>query len=825
MKKISLVLFIILLINSLFAASHPYMLVKESEYDSLRNKADEYPWSEFINQATEAVEHLEYKENFGLLRLYDITTDLAGALALCYIIYPDKRESYISKFETDVYKLIDAVRLRKENSDDPPEHGYNVGPSQAAFMVYLALDIMFDDINIVIRKEIEADVEYIALNHYPHWEESKYAIEGMDALYKYGPNSVIFKEKAQKYFDFLLSAASEDGVYTTGPGYVYSRLYMNRRVQKKVFIDVCEYQGINNFYSNPEFINLYEWIFGYSVTPFNKTYTFGDSPPVKSFDEWSTSALRANRFSETAGNYAAWYLGPPVKLTFQNTLINFLLTDKLPSQAKKPETRIFPNGGAWLIGNGISNSNLSGVLWNINTSEESHSHYDVNSINIAGYGEFLIRNSGYDNWKSPDRETWNWLHRNAESSNTITINKKNHLSFRGGGITKSITGYDIAYAEGESGDAIPNGKHVRSLVSVKSSNNLPGYFILFDEVTIDSINSAVDIYLHPNSDTEPQVTKDNVYRFKIKNCDNLSDDLYLNIMINDKPDNINIKNGYRGSYEECSRYVGKYIDAEYSTGTSNFMDAAFILFPNRNIESVPAINKIENENYNITSLTYNTGVVDYVINPARKNEIMFDKTELKASAVYLRKVEVNNLNIWCRNGTKFINNDNDKIGFESNDEITFVLVGKKGEIISGDSDVRIYFPSITAVKIDSKLIPNSETGNNWIDITLEKGNHKFDIISTVEINTSNDVLYYLSSNEEPVTGKFARIDYSISKIDNVKITIFNSDDKQVDVILDEEKEAGTYSIFYNTDILQNGEYFYEMATSVNKIKNKMVITK
>jgi len=821
--KILFYLFLIITSTiNVFGSSHPYMLVEKSDYESLRIKAKEYPWSVFVYKAEEATNKNVYNGKLRLVPSYNVTSDLASALALCYIIYPENREHYLNVFQTEVYSLINLIRERKEHTDIPGDHGFNVGPAQAAFSVYLALDIMYDDLNSEIKKEIEDDVDYIATNHVLNWEESKFAIEGMHALYHFGPNSDLFNEKENTYKEFLIKASSEDGIYTTGPGYVYSRMFMDRRIQKKIFMDVCEYHGYNGFYSNPRFVNLSEWMLGYSVTPFNKTYTFGDTAPVKTLMDWSTAALRINRFSELAQLYGAWFIGPPNHFNYKNTLVKFLLTDKLPLQAKKPESRVFNNGGAWFIGNDPTPFNLSGVLWNLNTEEESHNHYDVNSINITGYGEFLVRNSGYDNWKEPDPETWHWLHRDAESSNTIEINKKNHVLYSGGGVINGITGYDIEFAEAQSGPAIANGEHLRSLVFVKSTNNLPGYFLLFDEVHCDSINSVVDIFLHPNSDIEPNIINEGEYNFLIKKCNNLDDDIFLNILINDKPEMTTIKDGYRGSYEKCSRYVGKYLDVEYSSNENSSVDAGFILYPLLNDIHMPATKIIVQETYNITSLQYDSGISDYFINPSTNDEIEFKNIKMNATAAFIREVGNNNINVWCRNGNKFIDRN---IGFESDKDITFLLTGKKGEIISTGSIVRIFFPGIISIKINDKIYKPSE-GNEWIDVPLEKGNHKFEIKSNIEID--DDTLadnYYLSSNNDFIHDRFVRIDYSIPINEKIEIVLYNSDEKEIDVILDETKNAGTYAVFYDTINLKTGEYFYEMNINDKSIKKRLTIIK
>ena len=818
-----LVSFFMLISSSAAALKHPYMLVKESEYDSLRNKAGEYPWSELIKNAEDAALSIEYAKEPNILKLYNETTDLASALALCYIIYPEERANYVKKFETDAYKFINDVTELKRNTNIPDSHGFNVGPSQVAFMAYLALDIMYNDIKPEIRKEIEADLKYIATNHYPKWLESKYAIEGMYALYTFGPESPEFSNKEKQYRDYLIGAATEDGIYTTGPGYAHTRLYYDRRVQKKIFIDVCEYHGFHNFYSDPVLTDLHEWVFGYSITPFNRTYTFGDSPPVKPYDKWTTAALRAERFSETAKNYAAWFIGPPEGFNYINTLLDYLLIDELPMEAKKPESRIFTNGGAWLLGNDHTQNNLSAALWNINTENESHNHFDVNSLNIAGYGEFILRNSGYDNWEEPDPETWKWIHKTAESSNTITINKKNHTSFRGSGVSKSIIGYGIEYAEAESGNSIPGGEHARNLMFVKSAKDKPGYFVVYDKVTTDKENSTVDIYLHPNSKIEPEVSVNGLYHFDIKNCTNVTDDIYLDIFFNDTPDDISVKEGYFGSYEKCSRFMSKYLDAEYSTKQSKVCDPLYILYPNINVEPQPEFKRISSDNYNATEINYSDGNKDYVINPKNEQQVKINNIELQADACYVRYDKSDYVSFLCLNGKKFIDAAKNT-GYESDSYITFLLTGAEGELITQGGKVRIYFPQISGLRIDGEEAECTVNSNGWADVFLAKGNHKFEILTDGDIVTKKkSEEYFLSDVDINPANKFIRINYTIPEDGGVIINLLNESGGQEDVILNKHKDKGTYSVFYDAESLKAGTYYYELVSNNKTIKKSMVI--
>ncbi len=406
--------------------------------------------------------------------------DLGSACALARILDPSAAATYAAIVAAEVKPALRDLRVWKEKPGSPDEHETNVTASHAAFMAYLVLDILYTDLDPAVRREMEDDCDYIAGHHRASWWESKYAIEGIRELYHHGASEE-FRRTKDLYREYLLNTTSEDGVYSTGPGYAHSRLYMEERVQKKMFMDVCEYQGFHEFYSDPKLQRLHEWLFGYSMAPFNRTYTFGDSPPTKFLAEYSSAALRAGRFSPAAREYAFWYTGPPGENTWKGGLLQYLSCESGTFDTRRPPSRIFRNGGAWLLENENPSESLAGVLWNINTVNESHSHFDANSINIAGYGEFILRNSGYDGWKEPDSLTWEWIHRTAESSNTLTVEgrpcglqrRRHH---------RGILGHGVEYAAAHQDRRLTGAVHEGVSCSSGPERGAAGYFLLIDDV-------------------------------------------------------------------------------------------------------------------------------------------------------------------------------------------------------------------------------------------------------------------------------------------------------------------------------------------------------
>ena len=387
------------LIQDAAGAARPYMIVTEADYSSLQARAAQWPWSVMKTKAIYDASHLTYDANASFQTKCNTAKDIASSCALAYILDPANRSTYVSQIETALAPAMDAIRNEKQNSgiDD---HLYSVIPASPAFMTYLVLDIMHGDLSPDIRQAIEDDCDYIAGNHKDSWRESKYAVEGMMELYHYG-NSATFAQLKELYRNYILDETTSDGVFTTGPGYTKSRLFMDKRIQKKMFMDICEFQGYQEFYGDQKFQNLHEWMMGYSVTPFNRTYTFGDSPPTKRLDHWAASVFRTPRFSGRAQQYAGFYIGALTDELIKGRLLHYVLADSVPLAPARPPSRIFPIGGAWVLEDSDSERALSGALWNIQVTRESHTHRDVNAIHIAAYGEHVLRNSGYDGWGSP----------------------------------------------------------------------------------------------------------------------------------------------------------------------------------------------------------------------------------------------------------------------------------------------------------------------------------------------------------------------------------------------------------------------------------------
>ena len=709
------------------AIEHPHIIVRESEYDELRSRASRWPWSVMRQKAIRDARQLDFDFATDDRSQHDQAQSLASSLALAYVLDPAHRGTYIDKVRNVLARAMAQLRNKKEAAAPTDVHLYHVWPSTPAFMTYLVLDIMYGDLPAGERKAIEDDLDYIASNHRDSWQASKYAIEAMMELYHRGPTPV-FVARKNDFLRYLHTYITADGVYNVGPGYTLSRVVMDRRIQKKIFMDVCEYQGYREFYSNERLRNLHEWIWGYSITPFNRTYTFGDSPPVKTYQSmWSAATLRASRFGEKAGGYAAWAAGPFTNEQIQGRLLHYILCDSVPPRPKWPRSRIFLDGGAWLIESIDSDRALAGALWNTTNTPHGHTHKDTNAIQIVGYGEHILRNSGYDGWRKPDPAGWEWINDRAESGNTLLISNTDHQDKRGGGIIEGFVGGDLEFAGGASGPAMGGNNHQRNLILVQPRNGTRGYFLLLDEVSTTVPEQTASLAIHPNSGLAPQTLLSNTaFRWKIGGCHYSSHDVAVDVFLATPPASIQIKEGHLGSYDACSSFDGKYLYADYPTNPDGRASIVSVIFPSDETHPVASMSRVEAHDGTGVRIEHGNSIVDYALGMDQPAEIVIGGVRFRGLGSVYRIQDMKVDFYFVRKGMYFDDGANPRVGFEvvSGAPVTIYMKGASASVASSGSEVRLFHPSIAKPRLDGVAARVLETGERWVTIRIPPGTHE-----------------------------------------------------------------------------------------------------
>ena len=144
------------------------------------------------------------------------------------------------------------------------------------------------------------------------------------------------------------------------------------------------------------------------------------------------------------------------------------------------------------------------------------------------------------------------------------------------------------YASGDSGGALPNGRHWRSLCQVNCDGTNTGYWLLFDEVHANTPGDSVNILLHPNSDDVVTDVANTQYTWRIgsfntANTDfdtetwnddldvrNTDNNVHLRIVLATPPNSASIEKGLLAHLNFRS-FVGQYLDSVYPTDSSGFL--------------------------------------------------------------------------------------------------------------------------------------------------------------------------------------------------------------------------------------------------------------
>jgi len=808
---------------SLQAVTHPHMIVKTSEYAALQERAQRWPWSAMKAKALADAKGLAYRSADDFVDKCRRVHDIAGACALAYILDPEGRALYVRAVESQLAAALNDIRAEKGTKN---EHTYNVPPAHAVFMTYLMLDIMYDDLSAVLRQAMEADCDFIALNHAHSWLESEYSIKAMAELYRNGC-SLKFVDFKNRYYDYILSMTTEDGIYSTGPGYGNSLLFMDDLMQKKIFMDICAYQGYTEFYRHPKLQHLYEWLFGYSVTPFNRTYTFGDTPPDKDLDHWSVAALRASRFSSLAGRLARYRLGPLTDQWIQGRLLHYLLCDSVVQAGQRPSSRVFRNGGAWLVQDTDSTSALAAALWNINTEESSHTHLDVNSLHIAAYNAHILRNSGYDGYGEPDEATWAWIAKTAESSNTVLWEGRNHATWKGGGISESLIGEEWEYVKSSSGSALALAQHFRHLIFLKPRSGCAhGYFVITDEVKpiFPWGNSGmVNVAWHPNSSSEPQRLQE-VYRWPVQGCQYGGTNVGVDLLPVNPPDNSEIRTGYLASYETCNRFHGRYLYNAYglSDGRANI---ATIIFPFDRKHASAMMTRFSVDGAGAASIDHGQGVVDYVVAPAGTGIVNTEQVALNGRTALWREINTRLDSYFINNGTMFLQNRTGA-GFHAEKSVTLFMRQDNGQILSPGTSITFFAENLVTVRVDGKPVPAGATGEDWMQVQVDSGAHRVQLLRTTTRVLQTKVEHSVSLQVYPnPSNQTARIAFQLTEAGEVTVGIYNLQGRLLAEPVHGWLPAGKHESTWHAYAAASGRYLCRLHSPAGTLVRKFTVQK
>lgn len=131
----------------------------------------------------------------------------------------------------------------------------------------------------------------------------------------------------------------------------------------------------------------------------------------------------------------------------------------------------------------------------------------------------------------------------------------------------------------------------------------------------------------------------------------------------------------------------------------------------------------------------------------------------------------------------------------------------------------------------------TETHNySFVDGNLEAGvtqyrlqqvdlDGKYSFSNVVEVNSALPAGYVLEQNYPNPFNPGTVISYQLPVDGHVKIKVFDVLGNEVDLLVNEYKQAGSYKIDFNAAKLSGGVYYYEMNAGSNRITRKMTLLK
>jgi len=690
---------------------HPFLICKKSDFQELRDRADDYPWNKLGEDALNTASGVwEVGEDASNTTKCQSLANYMGASALAYILEPAHKEAYADKVKRSILQSLDKLMY-----DEEKKWLGVVPPSNTLFNAILCLDIVYNSLS---EEEIKRCENKIAskmehINREGAWTLVRYGLYGTWDIYQGERNS-----PDNDYYNWLMPQITGDGVTTVASAYAFARLgSTDDRAVKTAYFDVLEYTGIDNrYYDNPKLEKFYSWLFSLGVTPFHYRTLIGDTGPSWGRMSANSLFLHALNVNPEAGPYLSWYLDDELP---NGNILSYIIPDHpLPKTQKVPSSQIYRDGGGWFRDPVDDPHGLMGVLYNIDGDARWHTHKQTNGIYLAGYGNHLTVNSG-------------WLGiTEAYLQNTLTINGEDHDTKHGGGLEEGFTTTMLDYACGLDGPALPASSYKRSFLMARSGSRHKGYFMMVDHVTANPANT-IKSYLHPATESALQVTDELTQYEATIDHHNRREGVKLSIFYATPPTNIQIDEAVSGNLERVPE-AGKHkrIEAQYPVETAGNNTLVTVLFPYDENHPKAITKRIDTEKYTGAAISHQSGIRDIILGSKESGVMQHEDMKFQADIVFTRKDEDMMHGYFVRNGQSFTAGS---VGFSSENKVSMLLHEGSGKIISEGTTTTFSYPGIQGILLNGEKQNILDKTPGKIKVWIPAGKHSIKLI-----NSSNE---------------------------------------------------------------------------------------
>ncbi|MFC1761054.1 hypothetical protein ACFL6U_03130 [Planctomycetota bacterium] len=680
------------------------------------------------------------------------TRDVMGANALAYILDPANKSNYINAIKNKFETRIRTMKIGTGAATSSV-------PSHELLHALLALDVIRYELDEADLASYEYDLkDKIFKLVTTQWKPHGIAMRMM--WYKYANDTTNFTA-ARKQYDIDLAIHFFPGGYSpAGNGYVIGRFNHIGRGAKNSVFDLLEYMGYNEYFSNPGFRNMHEFMYGYAAAPFGANMFYGDTrgsgiPWAINGTEISTPTIaRAARFSEDAYKWAMWKLKEQAGLTqgtatLRGYLLSYVMMAGSASKndpieinlndAELAPSRIFDNYAA-LIGKNQSKEALYLSVLSMTEKVDWHAQYEAGSIGLSGYGERILRNSGYD---GPDNDvsaeeltsSWDFIKYNSESGNVLMIDGERHSSKYGNGITEGIVGTDIEYFRASSKTAI-KGEHFRDVMFVQAADGANGYYIVMDHVTTDASGAKINIVWHPNTAIVETVENKKHYRSELKVKEGASgpvlyskNTVRLATFLGTPP--ISVEKKEMVNQMRRRHYRAEYLYNTYSTANHK-ADILTLLFPGDQNHAIGRLTRLKNGAYSVCNITQGN-IVDVALSSGGTVSGTNETESFQGENVVYRKLAGKLVSYFVK-GKSFKSGQDIQTGFKSDAPVALYMntaiegKGLSGKIISSGTKVTFYSSDISSVRLEGRKLPVDMSEPNCVSVNIPEGTYAIELL-------------------------------------------------------------------------------------------------
>lgn len=697
------------------AVAHPFLIVTADQFPSLREKSQFEPWKSMKADAL-------FRSDKGCETGCYTLQEYVGAAALASVLdYPNAR--------LHAMRVRDAI-LNQYSQLQLTEHdgwGGVVPPMGSFFMAILSLDVVYPELTTEEIQACESVIEsqIFKVKRKGSWGDARLGTHGTWDIYKGFRNT-----PDDAYYQSIMAQITEDGVSPVTNHYAWERVAGgDSRLSKSGYMDVLEFTGIDKrYYNNERLQKFFRWLLGSSINCSKEMAIFGDMLPQQPVNN-DMLHRRVGNFDQEAAAYAAWHysgLKPdPVDeshdarfngllhggLKAKGNILTYMIPkDSFPSPVE-PQSNIFPNGGAFFREKGRGFDGLHGVLYNIRSQAEWHTHNEVNGLALSGMGNRLLVNGG--RLGAPVRA--------AYLNNTLTVNNLNHNDRVGDGIVEGFTTGVVDYACGFSGKAMKNAQHFRSLLLVHATEKTNPYFILLDEVTA-SIGDSIQIYLHPANESGVEV---NGYRLSYDApIDHFpsSQGAHLRIFYATPPDSVEIAYVASAVPERYPDYPDHTrLKALYSCNVQGTKNAIVLLMPYTSV-CPGSMSRLVGNNYSGVMVVHGSGVEDIVCESDGSHRVNLLGCSFKGKALMCRREGKFVRTVFARSTISFRSG---KLKFNSVKPASLFVDGNRGCIVSSGGRMTIAWPGIGHARFDAS-VEVVKRSKNQLEIIHSGGLVKFE---------------------------------------------------------------------------------------------------